>query len=148
MGGKASGRKPNPSVLKLVTNNPGKRPLNKKEPKPKKADPFAPPKFLKGEALALWRRKAPGLIQIGLLTEADVELFSVYCETWELYQIAKEDLYKLVRKHGGNAMVMKTHNKVLIQNPLVGVVNKYAEQLKKLSSEFGFTPSSRTGIQV
>ena len=36
------GRRPNPTRLKLLTGNPGKRPLNPDEPKPQIAVPECP----------------------------------------------------------------------------------------------------------
>jgi hypothetical protein len=44
-----AGRRPKPTRLKLITGNPGKRPLNRNEPNPKRIIP-ACPDFLQGEA--------------------------------------------------------------------------------------------------
>ena len=49
------GRKPTPTAIKELEGNPGKRPLNKNEPKPtKKAPPC--PKWLEPEAKKEWHR--------------------------------------------------------------------------------------------
>lgn len=49
-----AGRKPKASVIKLVTGNPGRRPLNAAEPIPTGRP--TPPKPLSGRPLVLWRR--------------------------------------------------------------------------------------------
>jgi hypothetical protein len=48
------GRKPTATVVKLVTGNPGRRPLPKGEPMP--TGRLTPPTTLSGRPLALWRR--------------------------------------------------------------------------------------------
>ena len=51
------GRKPKPTALKVLEGNPGKRPLNELEPKPKKQAPSCP-SWLEPEAKKEWRRMA------------------------------------------------------------------------------------------
>ena len=52
-----AGRRPKPNILKMVTGNPGGRPLNDAEPQPPKGWPPMPPQL--GEAgQAEWRRLA------------------------------------------------------------------------------------------
>ena len=68
------GRKPLPTLLRLVTGNPGKRPLNKEEPKPK-GKPVKPV-FVKGKAAKLWTQ----YVQVGFwLTDADSHALGVWC---------------------------------------------------------------------
>ncbi len=43
-----------PTALKLVTGNPGKRPLNKKEPKPR-GNLYDPPGWLTEDQLVGWQ---------------------------------------------------------------------------------------------
>ena len=49
------GRKPKPTVLKVLSGNPGKRPLNDREPKAQAGIPEPLP-WLDAEAQAEWRR--------------------------------------------------------------------------------------------
>lgn len=65
------GRKPTPTAIKELEGNPGKRPLNTKEPKPVKKAPSCP-KWLEPEAKKEWRRLAKQMEQIGILTEVDM----------------------------------------------------------------------------
>ena len=50
-----AGRKPKPTAIKELEGNPGKRKLNKKEPKPDKEMPVCP-EWLLPEAKAEWER--------------------------------------------------------------------------------------------
>ena len=69
------GRKPKPTAMKELEGNPGKHPLNASEPKPKKKAP-ACPKWLEPEAKKEWKRLAPSLEAMGVLTQADLTAFA------------------------------------------------------------------------
>ena len=58
------GNKPKPTVLKLITGNPGRRPLNAREAKPEVQVP-EPPQWLAGDALVEWQRITPLLAEVG-----------------------------------------------------------------------------------
>src|SRR4051812_32068274 len=78
-----TGRPPKAARLKILSGNPGKRPVNS-PPRPAGADP-APPDWLQGEARAEWGRVASELHKLGLLTVLDVSVLAVYCicyQTW------------------------------------------------------------------
>jgi phage terminase small subunit len=66
-----------PTALKIIQGNPGKRPLNRHEPKP--ASGCEKPKFLKGRAARIWDEYAPELERIGLLTTVDGHVFAAWC---------------------------------------------------------------------
>ena len=66
------GRKPLPTALKELEGDRGKgrRPLNKDEPTPPQ-DNVKCPAWLMPEAKKEWKRLAPSLIAMGVLTEHD-----------------------------------------------------------------------------
>ena len=64
------GRKPKPTALKKLEGNPGKRPLTELEPLPP-ISVLRCPNWLLPEARKEWRRLAPALINMGVLTLAD-----------------------------------------------------------------------------
>jgi phage terminase small subunit len=64
------GRKPTPTALKLVAGNPGKRPLNRHEPKPVTAIPTCPA-HLMPTAKTEWKRLARYLHDLGVISELD-----------------------------------------------------------------------------
>ena len=72
------GRKPRPTHLKVVEGNPGRRPLNKREPKPRGS--AVKPGFLSERARVAWDAHAPELTRLGLLTSVDGVMFAVWCE--------------------------------------------------------------------
>ena len=60
------GRPRKPTALKRAEGNPGKRPLNEREPKPESATPRCPA-WLDDESGVEWRRVVPRETVIGLL---------------------------------------------------------------------------------
>ena len=68
------GRKPKPTALKVLEGNPGRRPLNKNEPKPKGKKKLQCPSYFNAEAKKEWRRLSKVLIEMGVLTEFDIAL--------------------------------------------------------------------------
>ena len=69
-----AGRKPKPTALKILEGKPGKRPLNKNEPNPPKGN-IKCPTWLLPEAKKEWKRLAPSLEAMGVLTMADLTAF-------------------------------------------------------------------------
>ena len=69
------GRKPLPTALKLLEGDRGKgrRPINKEEPAPPQ-DHVKCPSWLMPEAKKEWKRLAPSLIAMGVLTDHDMEV--------------------------------------------------------------------------
>src|SRR3972149_6552816 len=64
--------RPVPTALKILHGNPGKRPINKEEPKPPSGTPVMP-KWLKSFPIAVkeWKREAKILDEMGVLTLAE-----------------------------------------------------------------------------
>jgi phage terminase small subunit len=76
------GRRPKPSLLKLVTGNPGKRPVNRAEPKPASGGLPTTPGELADESKIEWRRVAQALHRLGLLTRVDRAALAAYCQVY------------------------------------------------------------------
>src|SRR5688572_22964262 len=79
MGNKNSGRRPQPTALKVLRGNPGQRPLNDAEPRPP-AGEARPPASLSRIAASVWAEIAPACVAMGTLTPADVTAFATLCE--------------------------------------------------------------------
>jgi phage terminase small subunit len=75
------GRKPTPTMLKVLSGNPGKRPLNEREPAAPQGVP-EPPEWLDDEAKAEWARVTVDLAAMGLLSQADRPALAAYCTAW------------------------------------------------------------------
>jgi P27 family predicted phage terminase small subunit len=134
------GRKPKPTALKVLEGNPGKRPLNTKEPQPEKKAPRCP-SWLEPEAKNEWRRMAKALEAMGVLTQVDRAAFAAYCQAYARWKEAEEFL----SKHG---TIFKTPSGYIQQVPQVSIAQTYMKIMKDFCSEFGLTPASRTRIQV
>ena len=135
------GRKPKPTTIKVLEGNPGRRPLNGREPQ---APPGIPecPEFLGEEARAEWFRMAKVLSDMGLLTLADRAAFTAYCVAYGRWVEAE----KLVRKFG---MVVKSPvTGFPMKSPYLTVADQSMEAMRKLLVEFGLTPSSRSRIKL
>lgn len=87
MGNHNSGRRPQPTALKLLRGNPSKTKPNPREPKPP-AGPVAQPVELSVGARAVWAELAPVCVAMGTLTPADVRVFATMCELQSTLQRA------------------------------------------------------------
>ncbi len=64
------GRRPKPTRIKVLTGNPGKRPLNFHEPRPEPALPDCP-RELSPTAQREWARLTTELAKLNLITNLD-----------------------------------------------------------------------------
>lgn len=134
------GRKPKPTALKVLEGNPGRRPLNDKEPQPEKRAPKCPP-WLEPEAKKEWKRIAKILESMGILTQVDMTAFAGYCQAYARWKEAEEFL----SKHG---TIFKTPSGYIQQVPHVSIAQTYLKVMKDFCSEFGLTPAARSRIKV
>ncbi|KAF1084849.1 Phage terminase, small subunit [Sporotomaculum syntrophicum] len=136
----ARGPAPKPTHLKVLEGNPGRRPLNKNEPKPK---PVAPkcPAWLDKEAKHEWKRVAPELEKLGLLTIVDGTALAAYCQAYSRWVAAE----KVLTTEG---MTYETETGYIRQRPEVGIVQKYLNLIKLYCAEFGLTPSARSRMTL
>ena len=134
------GRKPKPTAAKIAAGNPGKRAINKAEPKPPTTAPPCP-EHLGEVARREWLRMVGHLEPLGLLTTIDGDALALYCTAYERWADAEQQL----RKTG---VIVKAPSGFPIQNPYLAIANKAMQQMQKLLVEFGCTPSSRSRISV
>lgn len=135
-----------PTALKLVKGNPGRRPLNKREPKPRRAIPEMPD-HLDAIARAEWERVVPDLYAAGVLTAIDGAVLAAYCVAYSRWSHAEHALARMKERDATTgAMVIRTKGGNLIQNPLVGVANRAMLVMTRFALEYGMTPASRTSI--
>jgi len=134
------GRKPKPTALKELQGNPGKRALNKHEPKPT-GIPTCPTQ-LDAAAKREWKRISRGLIAIGLLTSVDRAALAGYCSSYSRWITAEEQIQKF------GLVIKSPKSNFPIQNPYVSVANTALDTMRKFATEFGLTPASRTRLQV
>jgi P27 family predicted phage terminase small subunit len=134
-----SGGRPQPTRLKLLRGNPGKRALNPDEPQPDPALP-EPPDHLSDEAQREWERVGGLLLSLGLVSDLDRAALAAYCQAWGRWVEAEEAL----RQYG---VVIKSPAGFPIQSPFLAVANKALEQMRWTLLEFGLTPAARTKVR-
>jgi P27 family predicted phage terminase small subunit len=135
-----SGRRPQPTALKVLRGNPGKRPLNVDEPQIPAADPSFdnPPAELADDAGAAteWRRVAPLLRAAGLVSETERAALTALCQQWSRYLAAHAQVVAL-------GMCIETTKSVPIPNPYLLVADRALTHCSRLWNELGLTPSGR-----
>jgi len=134
------GRKPVPTYLKVLRGNPGKRALNKNERIPEGRLADSPDWMTEGQK-AGWNyaiEHAP----LGLLKKLDRSVLAAWVVAEDLHRRASEQVEKF-------GILTKAPNTGLpIQSPYLPVLNKQAQIILKAAEQLGFTPASRTRIQV
>ena len=132
------GRKPKPTALKVLEGNPGKRPLNEHEPVPPKAA-IRCPAWLEPDAKKEWKRLAPALEAMGILTTVDISAFAGYCQAYARWKEAEE----FISKHGS---IFQTPSGYVQQVPQVSIAQQNLKIMQSFCSEFGLTPATRSRI--
>lgn len=118
------GRKPKPTVLKLIAGNPGHRPLNENEPKVVIVDGLPePPKWLKTKgARDEWGIQIKYLSENKILGENELAMLADYCFL-----------------HG--EFVKDARDRRVMHASLIG-------QMRALRAELGIGPSARSRIKA
>lgn len=134
------GRRPKPTYLKVITGNPGKRPLNTREPKPAAALPTCPA-HLCPSAKAEWKRLAHLLHDIGLLSKLDRTILAGYCQSYGRWVEAEKKLMD-------SPAILKMPSGYVQQNPWLTIANKQLELMHRYMVELGLTPAARSKVEI
>lgn len=86
-----------------------------------------------------WDRMVGELTSRGVLSSFDRGPLAAYCNAFALWLEATE----AVQKYGA---MIKSPNGYPTQSPYLSTVNRQAEIMLRIASEFGFTPASRSRI--
>jgi len=142
------GPRPQPTFLKLLHGNPGKKRLNKNEPQPPiPPEPPEPPAFLSGHARDEWYRLAGHLHRLGLLTQLDYSTFAVYCGAVGRWMQAEEALAAMaVRDPETGALTIRSATGCLTVHPLVRIAISSAHEVVRFAAEFGLSPAARSRV--
>lgn len=127
-----------PTALKELAGNPGKRKLNRNEPKPKGGP--VPPDILSAAALAVWQRlvaSMPG----GVYTDADHGLLAAYCVA-----VANHQEATLALKSQPQMVTGSTGQPVV--NPLFKHQGEQARLIVTLGARLGLDPVARQSLST
>lgn len=122
----------------MLRGNPGHRSVNADEPKPE-ASKSEPPAWLDTEAKKEWKRIAPILRRVGILSEVDEDALATYCTTYARWKEAERKVVTM-------GMVVKAPGGYPIMSPYLSIANKAMAQCQRMLVEFGMTPSSRSRV--
>lgn len=128
------GPAPQPTALKIKRGNPGKRSLNKNEPKPHGTPKC--PSWLDTEAKDEWKVVAPELKRLGLLSIVDGAALAAYCQNYSRWKQAEKKIQT-------DGMWIENRFGDVVAHPAIRVAEKAMDLIKRFVAEFGFTPSSR-----
>lgn len=143
----ARGPKTKPTELKLLTGTYRPDRDNKNTPKPEiSGEVPAPPSYFDNTAKKEWKRLAPILHKLGLLTVADYAMFEAYCLSYGRMVQAQKDLKKA--KAMTYEYINKAGAKNIVPRPEIAMIQKESIIIKTLCAEFGLTPSARTRMEV
>jgi P27 family predicted phage terminase small subunit len=123
--------------LMEITSSQHKLPPETKETKPTRI--LECPAELGPIARQEWDRIVGELTSLGVLSSFDRGPLAAYCIAYALWIEAIE----MVQKHGA---MIKSPKGFPIQSPYLSTVNRQAEIMLRIASEFGFTPASRSRI--
>jgi P27 family predicted phage terminase small subunit len=124
----------------MLRGNPGCRRLNPDEPEPERLPAgAAAPDWLIGDARARWDVLAAQLEPLGLLTAIDADALAAYCQVWERWKHAEQELVQF-------GLVFKTPSGGIAPSPYVGIAHKALTQIRAFEAEFGMTPSARSRV--
>jgi P27 family predicted phage terminase small subunit len=134
------GPPPDPTAIRLIKGNPGKRPINKAEPKPEAKVPDCP-EHLNEVARGQWDKLVPVLLGMKVLTEADQIALANLCQAYATLIEAQNQMAK-------TGILYKTNSGHIQQSPLLSIINGQVHIVNSLLREFGLTPSARTRVSV
>jgi P27 family predicted phage terminase small subunit len=133
------GRRPESGGLKVISGNPGKRPINHGVSLGSAGAPKAP-KCLDAEGRKEWRRVAPLLAAAGVVTPGDCAILAGYCQAWSQWVEAQTAL----REYGR----LVVNNRGLPEpSPWLGIAASAQSQILKTAFELGLTPMARGRIK-
>jgi P27 family predicted phage terminase small subunit len=88
-----------------------------------------------------WERLTAELAKLNLITHLDRGALAAYCAAYGLWAEAMVQ----IQKYG---TMVKSPSGYPMQSPYIGLANRQAELMMRISSEFGFTPASRSRISA
>ena len=129
-------RRPEPTALKLVKGNPGKRAINKNEPAFKNCIPKCPMKLDK-VGQKEWNDLSKLLFDAGVLTEVDSRALAVYCRIWSQIVLLS-----------GSLNTIADYITDGDTNPLTVRLEKLYIEHRSYSAILGLDPANRSKIKV
>jgi P27 family predicted phage terminase small subunit len=129
------GPAPTPTAVKKLRGNPGKRALPKDEPQPAMATVADCPGWLKGPARLEWKRVAPELVKLSLLSVLDIAALASYCESHARWRAIER-------------AIAKTTVADALRQGLLRASKEERQYMVSVGARFGFDPASRSRVST
>lgn len=129
-----------PTHINKLKGNPGKRAVNKKEPKPKNGVPNTP-RYLKKMPKYWFEVLCKELDDIGVLTNLDSKALELLVEAYSEYRNHCDVLE-------AEGYSYKTDDGLIKAHPVAAMKADAWKRVKAMLAEFGMTPSSRAKVSV
>ncbi|MCH7381167.1 phage terminase small subunit P27 family [Acinetobacter higginsii] len=100
------------------------------------------PSWVKGAAKKHWDVLGPKLVQAGLLSVVDGDVFGLHCDNIAAYEQVCEKLKEF------DDWIATTPNGFVIQSAWLQIRNKLQELIIKTAREFGLTPAARSNVKI
>jgi P27 family predicted phage terminase small subunit len=152
-----AGRKPKPTAMKALHGNPGKRPLNKEEPKYGGTTQI--PSWVPKGAKEEFERITLILGDLDMLKATDQAALEAYCVAYAAWRQAEERLEKdgevvkeiALDRHNNPIRDPENNNAIIYRlkrHPMSVVAKDRMAAMLRAASLFGFDPSSRSRVQI
>lgn len=135
------GPAPQPTALKKLRGNPGRRPLNPSEPAMTDQKPNCPV-WLSDYAKTVWRRLSPSLFELGVLKYEDVFAFAAFCESVAVWKRAVEELQSV------HLLTQEAESGWSGQRPEMFNYSAALNNMLSTGARFGLDPSSRSKLRI
>lgn len=129
------GRKPRPVARKALAGNPGKRALNKCEPRFTPITSAEPPEWFDDTARQMWDTVIRELCDQRILYVTDLHNVAAFCTAFRNWHEAQMEVMRV-----GITVQTESGPK---KNPALTVVNEAARQMVTFGSMLGLDPASR-----
>lgn len=143
------GPQPQATAMKQLRGNPGRKPMNEREPDCVPVNEMPPPPaHFKEDEVEVWNRVGNVLIGMNVLAVGELEMFQRYC-----VMSAKWLRFKVFLEENGDGVYIQYEPgtrriKYVGQVPQVAEFKDLSKQLLTYEQHFGLTPSSRSTVQT
>lgn len=138
------GRKPLPANVHRINGNPSKLSTSELRGSPNAPVAIpAPPAHLAGEAMAEWHRITAELVRLGLVSQIDMVALALYCSAWGEFAHAQQHIAEL-----NGELIVRHPNGFQGPSPWLAIRDKAAERCRRMLTEFGLSPSSRSRVKA
>lgn len=134
-----SGRRPKPTAKKALAGNPGKRALNRAEPKFTEITHVDPPEWMQPLAIQMWQTVVPELLAQHIVCITDLHNVEAFCTAYANWRSAQE----LVVQHGP---IVQSAMGSPMKNPALTAAKEAMSQMVTFGAMLGLDPSSRSRL--